>query len=297
MSTRLGNSILTAMLAFAAAGCGGPVYDSGAGSHGPSTSSGTVTPPSSVPPSSTPPSSATYTITLYWNFARHVRGQSQSVIYDPQPGPGGTSSGACGQSGVDTVVVSDASGAPLDGTGSGVPCVYQGVQGVTFPGFAPGTHDLLVTGFRAGHALYETPIQVDVTAGGSNAFDVTVPGIPDDLDILALFLNSSGVETWTSCANATVDTLEYQLIDSAGTTVASGSTACADPAGLSFQAALSDGIDRDAYTISMRALDLGGVAFQATPPGCAAQVFDHLGADSLAHGWNVGLYVTGTVCR
>jgi hypothetical protein len=94
-----------------------------------------------------------------------------------------------------------------------------------------------------------------------------------------------------------VDTLEYQFVDSAGTIVASGSTACADPAGLSFRTALSDGIDRDTYTVTMRALDRGAEVFHSTPPGCAVTAFDHFGADRLTQGWTVGLYVTGTVCR
>jgi hypothetical protein len=264
---------------------------------GPGSSAATLPPSTPSASSIPPPPSATYALTLYWSFARHLRGEAQPVVYDAQPGPAGTGSGSCRQSGVDVVVVSDASGATLTPAGSGVPCVYGGVQGASFSGFTPGTYDLVVTGYRSGHALYETPIRVDVAAGATNAFDVTVPGIPDNLDVFALFLDTVGVERWTTCFAAAVDTLEYQLVDSAGTTVAAGSAACADPAGLSFQTAFGDGIDRDTYAIQMRALDRGVVVFDATPAGCAAQTFDHLGADSLAHGWNVGLYVTGTVCR
>ncbi len=94
-----------------------------------------------------------------------------------------------------------------------------------------------------------------------------------------------------------MDTLQYQLTDSAGTVVDTGAIACADPAGLSLRNALGDGIDRGSYSISMQALDRGVDAFDATPPGCAPQTFDHLGQDTLAKGWQVKLYVTGTVCR
>jgi hypothetical protein len=290
--TRIANRLshLSAALALAAAGCGGPMHGVG---PGPSA----ATPPSASPSSAPPLASATYALTLYWSFARHLPGEPQPVIYDAQPGPSGGGSGSCAQSGVDVVAVSLADGTALTPAGSGVPCVYGGVQGASFAGFTPGTYDVIVTGYRAGHALYETLLRVDVAAGGTNAFDVTVPGIADDLDVFAVFLDASGVESWGTCAAAAVDTLEYQLVDSAGTIVGSGSAPCADPAGISFRSALGAGIDRDTYTIRMRAIDRGAVAFDATPRGCALQSFDHLAADSLAHGWSVGLYVTGTVCR
>ncbi len=291
---------VAAVLALTVAGCDGPAYGGAPTSNAPPFAGGAArapAPAASTPPSPTPAADGTFALTLYWSFARHVHGQTQLVGYDPSPGPGGITSSACVQSGVDTVVVYDAAGAPLDGTGHGVPCVYEGVQGATFFGFAPGTYDLTVTGYRNGVALYETPVRADVTASGQDAYDVSVPGIPDDLDVYALFLDSTGVEAWTTCATAVVDTLQYQLIDSAGTVVETGAIACLDPAGISFRNASGAGVDRGSYTISMQALDRGVQAFDATPPGCAAQAFEHLGADTLAQAWQVKLYVAGTACR
>lgn len=288
---------LVAALVLVAAGCGGH-YDDGGPSSGGGGHSPTAAP--STPPTTATSSGGTYWLTLYWSFARHVRGQADLVGYDLSTAPGG-GSGACAQSGVDTVVVYDASGAPLS---SGLNCVYEGVQGVSFDGFAPGTYDLTVTGYRNGVALYETPISVNVTTSGGDAWEVSVPGIPDDLDVYSTFLNANGVEVWPTCADAYagtgVETLSYTLVDRAGTTIDAAAVDCSDPAGVSYRVANGDGLDRDNYAIRMQGLDHQGVVvFDSTPPGCADQEFDHLGSDtSDAHGWLVGLYLLPeTVCQ
>jgi hypothetical protein len=137
---------LVATLTLVAAGCSGH-YDSGPPSAG-----RTPAPATPDPTVLAPSADATYALTLYWSFARHVRGQADLVGYDLSTAPGG-SSRACAQSGVDTVVVYDASGASLDPTGAGVPCVYEGVQGASYFGFPLGTYDLTVTGYRNSGAL------------------------------------------------------------------------------------------------------------------------------------------------
>jgi len=301
---------LFSALVLAAAGCGGGHHDTGPVNG---TSSGGVTPHTAPTPAPSTPLSAvpsavgTYDLTLFWSFERHVRGQ-QPVLYDGNPLPGGTDSGPCSQSGVDTVAVYNADGTPLYPSGSDVDCVYGGIQGATYPGFSPGTYDLIVTGYRNGVALYENAIRVDVTTSGADAYDVSVPGIPDDLDIYAAFVDSTGAVYWTTCRAAGVSTLEFNLIDGAKTTVDAGSIACEDPPPtdqsrpprLSYRSAVGDGLDRDDYTIWMRGLDpSGAVLFDSTPPNCADPGFQHLGSDtSPAEGWLVGLYVLPeTVCQ
>jgi hypothetical protein len=243
-------------------------------------------------------------LTLYWDFQR-AKLDGTTVGYDTNPGPGGASR-ACPQSGVDTIAIAYSDGTLIDPATGAIPCIFgdaytPGVQGATIPGLPSGVHDLILTGYHGSVATFEAAFQVTVVEGREVQYSVTLPGIPDDLDVYAHFWDRYGAtEAWTSCGTGTggadVQTLTYNLIDGAGTSVASGSTGCVDPAGLSFRVASGQGVDRDTYTIRLQAYRTGTVtpifdsATTALSPQCTAQSFGHYGSDVGAAAWDEKLY-------
>jgi len=249
-------------------------------------------------------------LTLYWDFQR-AKLDGTTVGYDTNPSPGGASR-ACPESGVDTIAVAYSDGTLVDPSAGAIPCIFgdaynPGVQGATIPGLPSGVHDLVVTGYHGSAATFEGAFQVTVVEGRQVEYAVTLPGIPDDLDVYARFMNQYGTaEPWTTCATAVVDTLTFHLVDGAGTSVASGQVSCVDPAGVSFRVAQSRGIDRDSYTIRMVGYQNGVTppvfdsATTALVPTCSAQTFAHYGSDIGTAAWDVELYdVTGnpTLCQ
>ena len=237
-------------------------------------------------------------LTTYWTFERHRIG-ALNLGYDTNVSPGGA--GACPQSGVDTVVVTDLSGTPV----LTAPCVYLGVQGATAY-LVPGTYDLLVTGYQGSVQAYQQQIQVNVPG---SSVQVSVPGIEDDLDLLAHFWNRLGTsQDWATCSQAGVQSLTYNLFDGARNPVASGSVSCGVPAGASFRVALGTGLDRDSYTLRMQGFPtvtpvLNGETFDSASSvanSCGAASFVHHGTNIGAAAWNVELFDTttnGTVCN
>jgi len=246
-------------------------------------------------------------LTLYWSFERHVLG-STNIGYDTNVTPG-TGSGTCFHSRVDSVSVTDLAGNPFDGVTVSYPCVGSGVQGVTFLNVTPGTYDLVLTGFQGSVPTNEQPVTVSVGVGTGNTFSVSIPGIQDDLDLLAHFWNQFGTsEDWATCSAAGVQSLTYNLLDGANNQIATGSVSCGVPAGASFRVALGTGIDRDSYTLRMQGFPtvtpvLNGETFDSASSvanSCGAASFVHHGTNIGAAAWNVKLFDTtlnGTVCN
>ncbi len=252
-------------------------------------------------------------LNLYWDFQR-AKLDGTTVGYDTNPTPGG-SSRACAQSGVDTISIAYSDGTLVDPSTASIPCIFAdavtpGVQGATIPAMAAGVHDLVLTGYQGSVPTYQASVTVTVVEGRQVDYSVTLPGIQDDLDVYARFWDRYGTtEAWTSCGTGTggadVQTLTYNLIDGAGTSVASGNVACVDPAGLSFRVANGKGVDRDVYTIRLQAFRTGtptpilDTATTALSPQCSAPSFGHWGSDVAAAAWDVKLYdvtVNGTLC-
>ncbi len=245
-------------------------------------------------------------LNLYWDFQRATLNPSTpSVGYDTNPTPGGASR-ACPQSGVDTISIAYSDGTLVDPSTASIPCIFAdaqtpGVQGATIPAMAAGVHDLVLTGYQGSVPTYQASITVTVVEGRQVDYSVTLPGIQDDLDVYARFWDRYGTtEAWTSCGTGTggadVQTLTYDLIDGAGTSVGSGSVSCVDPAGLSFRVANGKGVDRDVYTIRLQAFRTGTAtpifdsATTALSPQCTAPSFGHWGSDVAAAAWDVKIY-------
>jgi len=256
--------------------------------------------------SSEPPSGD---LTVYWDFQR-AKLDGTTVRYDTNPSPGGGSR-ACPQSGVDTISIAYSDGTLVDPTAGDIPCIFgdaynPGVQGATVPALPSGVHDIVLTGYHGSVATFEAALQVTVVEGREVQYAVTLPGIPDDLDVYARFMNRLGTAELAGCGAAGVDSLSFNLVDGAGTSVASGSTGCVDPARVSFRVAQGQGIDRDTYTIRMTGHQTGVTdpvfdsATTALVPTCSAQTFDHYGSDVGTAAWDVLLYdvsANPTLCQ
>jgi hypothetical protein len=250
-------------------------------------------------------------VVVYWDFLRHA--QSGDVRYDEDKDVGGGDA-ACEQAGVDYVTVTDEGGNVVRPDLPRIPCVFAGVQGVQLNDIRRGAHTWTVTGYRTTAfgdvATYVTSFGFDLTSRGANAFDVTAAGIPDDLDLVAVFNDDTGAtQPWATCAAADVQSLVFSLVDGAGTEVAAGMIPCTEPPGVFFRTASGTGVDRDTYSVRMRAFrptDPDPILDTATTrlvgPGgtCEAPVIDHLGPDTGPNGWLIDLFdVTQnpTLCR
>jgi hypothetical protein len=253
-------------------------------------------------------------VIVYWDFLRHTQTQGD-VRYDANKDVGGGDA-ACEEAGVDYITLTDQGGRPVREDLPQVPCVFGGVQGVQLDDVGGGTHSWILTGYRLGATAaddvptYVTTLTFDA-AGGSTVFDVTLAGIQDDLDLVAVFNDAAGTtQPWATCAEAQVDRLEYSLVDGAGVEVAAGAIPCTDPAGVLFRNASGTGIDRDSYSVRMQAFRssdplpiLDSATFRLAGPGgttCEAPVIHHLGPDTGALGWLIDLFdVTQneTLCR
>jgi hypothetical protein len=169
------------------------------------------------------------------------------------------------------------------------------VQGATFENLLPGTYDLLFTGYQGAVPAYQQQVQVTVVASSANTQPpLALPGIEDDLDILATFWDETGTVQFTTCGSAVIDTLTYNLLDGAGTHMATVSMLCTDdPAsGVAFHVADGQGLDRDVYSIRAQGFLDGVLALDSATPvfGCAATTFTHTGSDIGAAAWRLPLY-------
>ncbi len=249
-------------------------------------------------------------LTLYWDFQRGKL-DGTTVAYDVNPTPGGTSR-QCPDSGVDTISIAYSNGTLVDPSAGAIPCIFadpttSGTQGVYIQGMDAGVHDLVLTGYHGSVATFQATVQVTVVEGRIAEYSVTLPGIPDDLDVYATFWDQFGnTGAGSTCAQAGVDGLTYDLVDGHGTSVTSGSMSCLDPAGVSFRVAQGKGIERDAYTMRFRGYRTGlpaqifDSATSALLPACSLLPFGHYGSDVGANAWDVKLYdVTknATLCQ
>jgi hypothetical protein len=240
-------------------------------------------------------------LTIRWSFLRHVVPPlSGDVAYDVSPAPT-AATGACLQSGADTIAITDSTtGKPIDPAAPAYACALEGgVQSVTLPALQPGSHDLTITGFQGTAAAYQSRNVFDVVAGAANAYDVVLPGIQDDLDILVQFWNSTGVNLIAStCNHAAVqtDTFQFTLHDRNGVLVASSTIPCpltANQSLIQLREQFGTAIDRDTYTARVRAL-AGTLtlkfdsASRNVTPDCHASGFQHAGADTFGvHAWTM----------
>ncbi len=250
-------------------------------------------------------------------------------------------SGSCAESGVDYVVVTFPGGGLVDPAMPTIPCVYRGVQGATFLSFTAATWNFVVTAYQNVQGfgpvdVYSRQVSVSVPPPGGDvilywdfvryAFDGTplvtydamsecgysncrtvhADGIPDDLDIYANFVNANGSATiGTYCADPDVfvDTITYNLVDHAGTSVASGQMDCGTAiaqAGIAFRVALNQGIDRDVYLLRAQGrvggptgtVDFDSATRAAVPnfPNCAVQSIAHYASDTGIYAWDARLY-------
>jgi hypothetical protein len=234
---------------------------------------------------------STGSIDLYWQFDR-TTWDSKLLLYDPEASaPAGT--GACADSGVDTVVVRTP-----DGRDATVSCLQQGSQGVALDGLPSGRQPFTVTGWRNGVALYRTTVSLDVPFGTSTrvpAYTVDVYGVPDDLDVFFDFADASGrLLADPTCAGNGIDSFTFDMYDYAGSRVVSssmfqgGAVACSDRSpgpGVSL-----DQLDRDRYTIRARAWRSGVAApifDSCDTTSNRSATFLHAGVDTGTAGWPV----------
>jgi hypothetical protein len=260
---------------------------------------------------------------------------SGCVSSEPLPPP--ITGWACPESLVDYVVVTFPNGTLVDPGMPTIPCVYNNVQGATFLSFAGGTYNFVVTGFENVQGFgavetYSSQVTVSVPFPGSDVilywdfvrYDYTgavaatydpmpectyvacqtvhAAGIPDDLDIYANFVTPNGsatIGTYCTAPGVAVDTITYNLVDHAGTSVASGEMACGSalvPAGISF----GTNIDRDVYSLRAQGLvggPTGTVVFDTATranvplyPNCTPQTLAHFAADIGNFAWDARLY-------
>jgi len=235
---------------------------------------------------------STGSVDLYWEFDR-TTWDGHVVTYDPESAAPTSGSGACAQSGVDTVVVTRP-----DGRDATADCLNQGRQGVALDGLPSGRQPFTVTGYRNGLALYRTSVSLDVpsgTAGQVPAFTAPLQGIAANLDLLFYFADAHMVAIpGATCATEHVDTFTFDMYDRAGTKVVSTAmfpthaVDCSD-AGVGPGVAL-DGIDLDAYTLRARGWRNGVTApiydsCDATTNSTAR--FLHDGTDTGSAAWKV----------
>jgi hypothetical protein len=234
-------------------------------------------------PAYTPPPTG---VDFAWSFVRVKADGSTASPY------------GCTTAGVDNVIVS------FPGADVQVPCADSAGDGALIVDVSTGTYAVTITGRRGSAALYSGQTTVTVVAGQVTSTSPQVYGIPDDLDIYAHFLNQTGTGGWATCALANVATLGYAIVDWAGTVVASGTTPCTDPAGLSFTGASA--LDRDNYVIRLQGFEPSATteafdsATTAVSPTCSGQAFNHFSADTGAYGWDVDLFdvtANGTICN
>lgn len=253
-------------------------------------------------------------VTFYWSFDRNKL-DGTIVAYDTNPNPGGTGSGPCAQSGVTTISIAYPDGTLVDPTSGNIPCVYYDpgypqyppVQGATIPALPVGSYTFVLTGYQGNVPVFQGQVAATVVEGTEVRYSVALAGIQDDLDVYALFFNRDGTsQAWTTCAAAGVDSLSFNLVDGANTSVGSGSVSCMDPAGVSFRVAQGKGVDRDTYSIRLQGLRTGVTApvfdsaTTALVPTCSAQTFNHFGSDTGNAAWDVKLYdvtANGTLCQ
>jgi hypothetical protein len=237
-----------------------------------------------VSSSSNPPPDAG-TVDFSWRFIRTLASGTTATPY------------SCALGTIDTVQVDFPSGS------LSLPCHDPAGDGGAVTGLPPGTQSATLTAFRSGHALYNAQVNVTVVANQVTSAQVDLYGIPDDLDIYAIFRNRFDTGGWSTCANALVASLTYSLVDLAGTVVASGSVSCTDPAGVSFRNASA--LDRDNYAIRMLGYETGATleafdsATTAVAPTCSGQPFNHYGANVGSNAIDVFLYDVSqntTVC-
>jgi hypothetical protein len=221
-----------------------------------------------------PPNSGT--LDLGWTFIRtKVLPVQESVVY------------TCAQAGVDNLLVQSTTGGSAQ-----VPC--DGSQ-AALVSLSPGPQTITVIGRRGAVQLFSTFFDVSIATGQTVVQDVDLFGIPDELDVFALFRDRFGGPGWSTCFDAGVASLSFSIVDGAGTEVATGTVSCTDPAGVSFTGAQA--LDRDDYAIRMLGFPAGSLledfdsATTAVAPVCNGQPFNHFGPSvGVMGGWTVLLY-------
>jgi hypothetical protein len=235
-------------------------------------------------------------VVVYWDFLRHTLTDQGDVVYDADVNVGGGDA-ACDEAGVDTITITDEAGNVVHPELPNIPCVFAGVQGVVVEDVRRGGKNWTVTGYRGDVPTYLGTTAFEARRDRETEISVTLGGIPDDLDIFTPFVDPRGTqEIATTCAAAGVETLGYVLSDFVGTVVAAGSVLCGDPAGISFRVNEGTGVDRDVYTLRMKAFPPNSAdpAFDTAPaqllPACQLPLFDHTGTDTGVNGFEVPLY-------
>ena len=168
-------------------------------------------------------------VDIYWEFDRYtlIDGVEGSVRYDHDVNwPPGTGDGACPQSGVDYVTITDDQGNPVTGN---VPCINQSVQGAALGGF-PGPNTYWVTGWRRGVALplYTGSVTVNVVDANPVMGTVVAAGIPSDLTVDMVLPPYDPVTT--TCGIANVDSFDGWVEDGFGTLIWKNTILCDNPA-------------------------------------------------------------------
>jgi hypothetical protein len=236
------------------------------------------------------------TVNFYWQFER-TKLDRTTVVYDPSTGVF-TGSGTCPKSDIDTVKVQ-----LPDGSIQTFSCITQGVQGIQINGLPAGSQTFQLSGYRGGVELYWAQQTVNVPDGASVSQDVSLFGLTGALDVFPIFSDAVGqpLPQYSGTCND-VSTLNYVLEDSARTTIASGSVPCTGAGTIRFSGPTV--LDLDTYTIRLQGF-IGASTVETfdseTPPACAAQSFNHFGAnDTGGSGWAVTMYDTSglsAVCQ
>ena len=234
-------------------------------------------------------------VNVYWEFVRTKLDQNLStVLYDPFDDPNvAPGTGACTTSGVDVVRIEGLDAAPID-----VDCRFQGVQGVNLPGLAAGTYRATISGWRGQAELYATSVDVVVDGGRTRSQSVQVFGIPDNFQVAVTLATADGTSAYLSCSNAGVTELSYNLLDFAGTVVATSTVPCVDSSTIppGFTLAGNQALDRDRYSIRLQAFSSSTdltADFDTSASGvngCVAPRFGHFGNDTGGFAWDLSAY-------
>lgn len=232
-------------------------------------------------------------VTLYWGFVRNT--VSGPVLYDAQD-PGGSIRGQCEQSGVEYVRVTTLEGRDIDPVLfdenlpiGAIPCVYEGVHGLTFRVVGTGTQTWNVTGYRTVDGLAipvaQSTTTFDVRPDRVSEVIVDVQPIQDDVQLTPVPWNNTNTAEMP-CAESGIAETDVFLWTFAGDPVVDQTVIGCAP--VTFR------LDRDDYEVRMR----GFAASTAVDPThdsnasttrCEAIFITQLGPDGGGLDWLIDL--------
>ena len=239
---------------------------------------------------SVPPMSGS--VRVFWDFVRNAPAQTNGyVIYDQSLVGSGT--GPCAESGVEVVEFN------VPGATEMVPCVLGGVQGVGITEFPPGTHTVTFHGWKkvggVDTLVFDESASVQVPDRGVTYLYLDMAAVAADIDVVAYFDHQSGGTvdaTYATCADAINPSTDWQIWDSSGTLIDSGTVDCTAGSALGLPIVVST-LDLDDYTTRLQGYTSGFVdpVFDSCPASLVRYLsIPHVTAEIGASAWQIDLY-------